>query len=230
MALEDVHLDVLQNIEFAIVSVYRKQHALRDVEVMRALNALIDVYRAKARGHTPKEVRRTNMVTLQLRQLHVPPGQRLLIEDVTWADFEAIVEELGEHRGTRVAYSQGVLEIVSPLPAHEKAKVIISDLVKILLDELDMPWESLGSTTFRRAEMAAGIEPDDCFYIQHHAAMVGKERLDLRVDPPPDLVIEVDITSPTALQAYAALQVPEIWRYHNRTLQIAVWHDGRYID
>ena len=79
------------------------------------------------------------MVTLQLRQLHVPPGQRLLIEDVTWADFEAIVEELGEHRGTRVAYSQGVLEIVSPLPAHEKAKVIISDLVKILLDELDMP-------------------------------------------------------------------------------------------
>ena len=103
------------------------------------------------------------MVTLQLRQLHVPPGQRLLIEDVTWADFEAIVEELGEHRGTRVAYSQGVLEIVSPLPAHEKAKVIISDLVKILLDELDMPWESLGSTTFRRAEMAAGIEPDIVF-------------------------------------------------------------------
>ena len=110
------------------------------------------------------------MVTLQLRQLHVPPGQRLLIEDVTWADFEAIVEELGEHRGTRVAYSQGVLEIVSPLPAHEKAKVIISDLVKILLDELDMPWESLGSTTFRRAEMAAGIEPDDCFYFSYHYA------------------------------------------------------------
>ncbi|HSX82497.1 MAG TPA: hypothetical protein VLQ80_28545 [Candidatus Saccharimonadia bacterium] len=95
------------------------------------------------------------MVTLQLRQLHVPPGERLLIEDVTWADFEAIVEELGEHRGTRVAYSQGVLEIASPLPAHEKAKVIISDLVKILLDELDMPWESLGSTTFRRAEMGS---------------------------------------------------------------------------
>src|SRR3989442_13513367 len=69
-----------------------------------------------------REVRRTNMVTLQLRQLHVPPGQRLLIEKVTWADFEAIVEELGEHRGTRVAYSQGVLEIVSPLPAHEKPK------------------------------------------------------------------------------------------------------------
>ena len=98
------------------------------------------------------------MVTLQLRQLHVPPGQRLLIEDVTWADFEAIVEELGEHRGTRVAYSQGVLEIVSPLPAHEKAKVIISDLVKILLDELDMPWESLGSTTLdQRAHLRRNI-------------------------------------------------------------------------
>src|SRR3989454_1229956 len=176
-----------------------------------------------------REARRTNMVTLQLRQLHVPPGQRLLIEDVTWADFEAIVEELGEHRGTRVAYSQGVLEIVSPLPAHEKAKVIISDLVKILLDELDMPWESLGSTTFRREEMAAGIEPDDCFYIQHQAEMVGKDRIDLTVDPPPDLVIEIDVTSTTALQAYKALQVPELWRYHNRALQIFVLRDGTYV-
>jgi len=169
------------------------------------------------------------MVTLRLRQLHVPPGQRLLVEDVSWPEFEAIVEELGNHRGTRVAYSQGTLEIVSPLPEHEKAKVVISDLVKILLDELDMPWESLGSTTFRREDMAAGIEPDDCFYIQHHAVMVGKDRVDLTVDPPPDLVIEVDVTSPTALRAYEALQVPEIWRYHNRILQIAVWQDDHYV-
>ncbi len=169
------------------------------------------------------------MVTLRLRQLHVPPGQRVLIEHVSWPEFAAIVEELGDHRGTRVAYSQGTLEIVSPLPEHEKAKVVISDLIKVLLDELDMPWESLGSTTFRREEMAAGIEPDDCFYIQHQAVMVGKDRIDLAVDPPPDLVIEVDVTSTTALQAYAALQVPEIWRYHNRTLQIYLWRNGHYV-
>ncbi len=121
------------------------------------------------------------MVTLRLQQIHVPPGQRILLEAISWHEFEAIVEELGEHRGTRIAYSKGILEIVSPLPEHEKAKVVISDLLKVLLDELDMPWESLGSTTFRREEMAAGIEPDDCFYIQHQAAMVGKDRIDLTV-------------------------------------------------
>jgi Uma2 family endonuclease len=169
------------------------------------------------------------MVTLHLQQIRVPPGQRVVVEEVNWPTFEAIVEELGEHRGTRVAYSKGTLEIVVPLPEHEKSKVIISDLVKVLLDELDMPWESLGSTTFRRKDMAAGIEPDDCFYIQHQALMVGKDRIDLMVDPPPDLVIEVDVTSTTELQAYEALRVPEIWRYHNRTLQIHVWHGGQYV-
>ena len=169
------------------------------------------------------------MIMLRLQQIRVPPGQRILLEAISWHEFEAIVEELGEHRGTRIAYSKGTLEIVSPLPEHEKAKVVISDLLKVLLDELDMPWESLGSTTFRREEMAAGIEPDDCFYVQHQAAMVGKDRIDLAVDPPPDLVIEIDVTSTTALQAYEALQVPELWRYHNRALQIFVLRDGTYV-
>src|ERR671933_668912 len=102
------------------------------------------------------------MVTLHLQQIRIPPGQRVLLETISWHDFEAIVEELGEHRSTRLAYSKGTLEIVSPLPEHEKAKVVISDLLKILLDELDIPWESLGSTTFRREAMAAGIVPHDC--------------------------------------------------------------------
>ena len=107
------------------------------------------------------------MITLRLQQIRFPPGHRIFLEAISWHEFEAIVEELGEHRGTRLAYSKGILEIVSPLPEHAKAQVVMSDLLKVLLDELDMPWESLGSTTFRREEMAAGIEPDDCFYIQH---------------------------------------------------------------
>jgi Uma2 family endonuclease len=108
------------------------------------------------------------MVTLQLKQIRVPPGQRVLLENISWQEFEAILNELGEHRGSRVAYSQGTLEIMVPLPEHERAKVIIGDLVKILLDELDLNWESLGSTTFKREDMTVGIEPDDCFYIQNH--------------------------------------------------------------
>ena len=169
------------------------------------------------------------MIMLRLQQIRVPPGQRILLEAISWHEFEAMVEELGEHRGTRIAYSKGTLEIVSPLPEHAKARVVISDLLKVLLDELDMPWESLGSTTLRREEMAASIEPDDCFYIQHQAAMVGKDRIDLALAPPPDLAIAIAVTSTTALQAYAALQVPELWRYHNRALQIFVLRDGTYV-
>ncbi|MCL1468707.1 Uma2 family endonuclease [Argonema galeatum] len=170
------------------------------------------------------------MVTLQLRQLGVPPGHRVLFHDVNWQEFEAILEELGEKRPSRLAYINGTLEIRVPLPEHEKAKVIIGDLVKALLDECDRNWESLGSTTFKREDMLAGIEPDNCFYIQNHAQMIGKTRLDLTVDPPPDLAIEVDVTSKTQVSAYQALGVPEIWRYENGKIQIYLLQSGKYVE
>ncbi len=170
------------------------------------------------------------MVTLQLRQLSVPPGHRVILHDVSWQEFEAILEELGDHRATRLAYSHGTVEMRMPLPKHEKAKVIIGDLVKILLEELKIDCETFGSTTFKREDMAFGVEPDDSFYIQNHARMIGKERIDLTVDPPPDLAIEVDVTSKTQLDAYEALGVPELWRYENSKLQINILQDGKYIE
>ncbi|MEA5504360.1 Uma2 family endonuclease [Halotia wernerae UHCC 0503] len=169
------------------------------------------------------------MVTLQFRQIRVLPGQRIILEDVSWQVFEAILNELGEHRGSRVAYSQGTLEIMAPLPEHERAKVIIGDLVKALLDELDLNWESLGSTTFKRKDKTAGIEPDDCFYIQNYRLMIGKDRIDLTVDPPPDLAIEIDVTSKTQISAYEALKVPEIWRYENGKIEINLLQGEQYI-
>ncbi|MBN3875484.1 MULTISPECIES: Uma2 family endonuclease [unclassified Nostoc] len=170
------------------------------------------------------------MVKFQLRQLSVPPGHRVILHDVSWQEFEAILEELGDHRATRLAYSQGTLEMRMPLPKHEKAKVIIGDLVKILLEELEIDCETFGSTTFKREDIAFDVEPDDSFYIQNHAQMIGKERIDLRVDPPPDLAIEVDVTSKTQLNAYEALRVPELWRYENGKLQINILQDGKYIE
>ncbi|MBD2412576.1 hypothetical protein FACHB389_00980 [Nostoc calcicola FACHB-389] len=170
------------------------------------------------------------MVTLQLQQLGVPPGHRVILHDVSWQEFEAILEELGDHRATRLAYSYGTLEMRMPLPKHEKAKVIIGDLVKILLEELEIDCETFGSTTFKRDDMAVGVEPDDSFYIQNHARMIGKERIDLKVDPPPDLAIEVDVTSKTQLDAYEALGVPELWRYENGKLQINILQYGKYIE
>jgi Uma2 family endonuclease len=170
------------------------------------------------------------VVQLQLKQLELTPGQRIVLRDVDWQQFEDILEELGDHRGSRLAYFKGTLEIVAPLPKHEQAKVVISYLLTTLLDELDMDWEPLGSTTFKRQEMQAGIEPDDCFYIQNHTLMIGRERIDLSVDPPPDLALEIDVTSKTQLSAYEALRVPEIWRYEKGKLQINVLRDGHYVE
>ncbi|HIK13217.1 MAG TPA: Uma2 family endonuclease [Oscillatoriaceae cyanobacterium M33_DOE_052] len=170
------------------------------------------------------------MVTLQLQQLDIPPGQRLRLHDISWSEFEAILAELGEHRAARIAYIQGTLEIRMPLPEHEINKELIGDMVKILLEEMAIDCECFGSTTFKAEAKKAGVEPDQCFYIQNHQVMRGKRRVDLTLDPPPDLAIEIDVTSKTQLDAYEALQVPELWRYENDRLQINVLQGGKYVE
>jgi Uma2 family endonuclease len=170
------------------------------------------------------------MVMLQLRQIVVAPGQRIQLQEINWSEFEAILDELGDKRAARIAYSNQTLEIRMPLPEHEKAKVLVGDMVKILLEELDIDNECFGSSTFKRLDMAKGIEPDDCFYIENAARMIGKNRLDLTIDPPPDLAIEVDVTSKTGLDAYQGLGVPELWRIEEGKLRISLLQNGQYID
>lgn len=169
------------------------------------------------------------MMLLELKRIHVPPGQRVLLENVTWTELEAILEELGEHRAAKIAYDQGILEIMTPLPEHEFDKEIISDLIKALLEELDIEFLSLGSTTFKNQFMEKGIEPDQCFYIQNERLVRGKKRLDLTIDPPPDLALEIDVTSRTHPNIYQSLKVPELWRFENGKLQINVLVDGNYV-
>lgn len=111
---------------------------------------------------------------VQLEQIVVPPGQQLIMTDVSWLMYEQLLEEFGEKRGSRINYSGGVLEIMVPLPEHEDDKVIIADFVKVLLEELDIEFRSLGSTTFKSATMKRGIEADDCFYIENEAKIRGK--------------------------------------------------------
>jgi Uma2 family endonuclease len=166
---------------------------------------------------------------LELKRITVPPGQRVLLQDVSWQEFEAILEDLGDRRASRVAFDNGILEIMTPLPEHETNKELVSDLVKALLEELDIEFFSLGSTTFKNEEVNKGIEPDNCFYIQNEAAVRGKNRLDLTVDPPPDLALEIDVTSRTHPSIYETLGVPELWRFENGTLQINVLRAGEYI-
>jgi Uma2 family endonuclease len=166
---------------------------------------------------------------LELRQLKIKPGQQLLLEDVSWQQFESILADLGEHRSARVSYSHGYLEIMVPLPEHEKAKEIIGDTIKVLLDLLNINYDALGSTTLKSEIMTQGVEPDACFYIQNQALVLGKNRLDMNVDPPPDLAVEIDLTSRTPLENYRLLGVPELWRYGKQGLQINILQDGKYV-
>ncbi|MFN6033705.1 MAG: Uma2 family endonuclease [Dolichospermum sp.] len=167
---------------------------------------------------------------LELKRIHLPPGQRVLLENVTWKELETIIAELGEHRAARIAYDRGILEIISPLAEHQFDKEIISDLVKALLEELNIEFRCLGSTTFKNQFMAQGIEPDKCFYIKNDAVIRVKKRLDLTIDPPPDLALEIDITSRTHLNIYQGLKVPEVWGFENGILQINLLQNGVYVE
>jgi Uma2 family endonuclease len=150
------------------------------------------------------------------------------LKEVTWAELEGILEELGDRGNPRLSYSHGTLELMSPSPEHEDNKDILSHLVEILLEELDIEFRNLGSTTFKNEQMDQAVEPDTCFYIEHEAEIRGKRRIDLRVDPPPDLAIEIDITARTRFNHCEALGIPERWRYNGTTLEINVLREGRY--
>lgn len=167
---------------------------------------------------------------LALKQIEIPPGHKVVLKDINWQKFEQIIEELGEHRSARIAYEYGVLEIMVPLLEHEVDKVFITNFIEILLEELEIDFYPLGSTTFKNELMKHGIEPDDCFYIQNEAAVRGKNRLDLTVVPPPDLALEIDVTSRTHPQIYQALGVPELWRFEKGKLQINVLREGEYVE
>ncbi|ACB50755.1 hypothetical protein cce_1405 [Crocosphaera subtropica ATCC 51142] len=166
---------------------------------------------------------------LTLKQLEIPPGDRLILTALKWQDYEEILEELGEHRSIRLSYSQGTLEIMTPLFIHENTKVLIGDLIRILLDELNLDYEAAGSTTFKSQIMDQGGEPDESFYIDNCTKIRGKERINLDNDPPPDLAIEIDITNRTLFNNYEALGVPELWRYNGQRLEINILQGGRYI-
>ena len=166
---------------------------------------------------------------VKLQQIIVKPGQQMLLKDISWQQLENIMEEMGERRAARISYSHGWLEIMVPLAEHEKDKELIGDLVKIVLEQLQIDFEPFGSTTLKNERMRQAVEPDTSFYIQNQAAVIGKNRIDLTVDPPPDLAIEIDITSRTRFDNYEILGVPELWRYTQQCLEISLLQNGKYI-
>ncbi|NJS13216.1 MAG: Uma2 family endonuclease [Microcoleus sp. CSU_2_2] len=170
-------------------------------------------------------------VTIPLKNIQLNPGSLMIVRDVTWEQFEAILEEReAEGIRTRIAYSKGTLEIMSPLPIHERPHRIIGHIVTTLLDVQGRDWEDFGSTTFRKKAKEAGLEPDTCFYIQNAEKVRDRKKIDMTIDPPPDLAIEADVTSKTTLEIYEALEVPEVWIYSEEKFAIHILVDGKYVE
>ena len=141
---------------------------------------------------------------------------------VSWDTYERLLAEHEGNSGVRFTYDQGELEILVPSVEHESLTSKIEALVELLADEMERDFERTRSTTFRRQDLEKGFEPDSSFYFQNAERVRGKKRLDLKRDPPPELVIEVDITheSMNKFPVYTGIRVPEVWQYNGDVLRI----------
>src|SRR6185437_2114826 len=143
--------------------------------------------------------------------------KRVLIRDVSWDLYQHMLREIGDGH-VRLTYDEGRLEIMSPSGLHENVKKVLGRLAEACGEEIGVAVEGFGSVTLDREDLHKGLEPDECYYIANAAKVIGRDKLDMTVDPPPDLAIEVDISPPSVLRqpVYAALGVPEIWRFDGR--------------
>jgi len=159
------------------------------------------------------------------------PEQKVILSNVSWETYNRLLVEHGEQSNTRFNYDQGTLEIMVLSAEHERLKHTLATLVELLAGELGIDVDGVGSTTFRREDLARGFEADAAFYGQNAAAVANKSRIDLTEDPPPDLVIESDVTSPSLdkFPIFAALGVPEVWRCEEMHVTIFKLEAGQYV-
>ncbi|TAF06369.1 MAG: Uma2 family endonuclease [Oscillatoriales cyanobacterium] len=160
----------------------------------------------------------------------VTPENRVVLKGVSWSTFKALLADVGDDRAWRIAYDRGVLEIRMPLLEHEVPKGLIESLIEATADELEIEVMKAGSLTLEREDLTRAVEPDSCFYIQNEASVRGKRDIKLPEDLPPDLVIESDYTNSSVNKdaIYAALGVPELWRYRRQSLQVYQLVEGKY--
>ncbi|MEA2735710.1 MAG: hypothetical protein QOE14_2161 [Humisphaera sp.] len=153
----------------------------------------------------------------------------VVINNATWSLYQRLLKVVGE-QNLRLTFDEGVLEIMSPLPEHEKVKKVFARLLETMSMELNIPISSYGSTTFKRKSLQKGLEPDECYYVQNEREMRNRKRIDLKRDPPPDLVLEVDISYHTVdkRRVYAAMGVPELWSYDGGKLECLHLKRGKY--
>jgi Uma2 family endonuclease len=148
----------------------------------------------------------------------LPAGALLRLPDVDWGEYEHLLTQMESYPGHRLSYDSGRLIIVSPSAEHEDYKEFIYSLVRLISLETDVTLETRGAATFKSRKLLKGAEPDTCLYVQSAAHVIGKRRINLETDPPPDVVVEIDMSNDSLYKfpIYAALGVPEIWRYDAR--------------
>jgi Uma2 family endonuclease len=164
---------------------------------------------------------------------HLPSGTMLIIEDVSWEDYKNLLAELGDSYGLRVTFSNGVLEVMSPSYQHEAVKNIIHDLLVVVIEETRTSYIPAGSITLKREDIKSGAEPDNCYYLKENVKKVQRKKsIDLRTDPAPDLVIEVDLSSSSTkkLNFYAQIGVTEFWTYSESSIRFFRLDQNVYIE
>jgi Uma2 family endonuclease len=173
----------------------------------------------------------TVAIATPLSQIELTPGSAMQISGVNWESYIALMQELGDTRSTRIAYTNGVLEIRMPGQQHESINRVLAAIALTLAEELGFEFNDLGSMTLNRPELSKGLEPDSCFYIQNAQAGQGLDTT-ITNDLPPDLALEIDIAhrSDTKLIIYQALSVPEVWLYQRDQLKIKHLNQGQYVD
>jgi Uma2 family endonuclease len=156
--------------------------------------------------------------------------ERVALRHVSWETYERILEDDEERRVPRLTYDQGVLEAVSPSMPHEESAETIADFVKTVTVALGIPIRSVASTTFRRPDLERGFEADASFYIQHEPEIRGQREVNLLVDPPPDLVLEMEFSRSAIdkLQLFASMGIPEVWRCDGQQVTIHLLEMDRY--
>ncbi|MEC4986719.1 MAG: Uma2 family endonuclease [Oscillatoria sp. PMC 1068.18] len=166
--------------------------------------------------------------TITPDKIDLPAGTRLQFPG-TVADYEQLLAQLGDRAIPRIRFRDNQILLMSPLPEHGKEIDVIVDLVKALLRHQGRDWDSFHPITLRYGKKP-GLEPDACFYIENYQTILGKRQLDLSIDPPPDLAIEIDVTSFTRIEDYLSLAIPEVWIYKANELYIYLFTDNSYLE
>jgi len=156
---------------------------------------------------------------------------RVALRGISWLSYQQILQALPDSRAARLTYDRGILEITMPLETHEFSLRLIERFIVILVMEMGMKLKTMGSTTMDREDLQLGAEPDCAYYIQNQPKVAGKT-VDFSQDPPPDLVVEVDITHTDIdkNRLYASLGVPEFWRYNGQELKIYALQESQYVE